>query len=194
MFLKFCQEAQNHPEEPYFFLIDEINRGNLSKIFGELLMLIEKDYRNYPITLSYDGRRFSVPENLYLIGMMNTADRSLALMDYALRRRFAFFPMKPGFESEGFKTYQESLGNETLHTLIGKIKALNQTIVDDPDLGEGFQIGHSYLCGWQPGKCTDEALQAVVEFEILPTLREYWFDDLEKVKEWEQKLRGVFHG
>lgn len=194
VFLKFCQEAQNHPKEPYFFLIDEINRGNLSKIFGELLMLIEKDYRNYPITLSYDGRRFSVPENLYLIGMMNTADRSLALMDYALRRRFAFFPMKPGFESEGFKTYQESLGNETLHTLIGKIKALNQTIVDDPDLGEGFQIGHSYLCGWQPGECTDEALQAVVEFEILPTLREYWFDDLEKVKEWEQKLRGVFHG
>ena len=90
--------------------------------------------------------------------------------------------MKPGFESEGFKTYQESLGNETLHTLIGKIKALNQTIVDDPDLGEGFQIGHSYLCGWQPGKCTDEAVQAVVEFEILPTLREYWFDDLKKCK------------
>ena len=194
VFLRFCQEAQNHPEERYFFLVDEINRGNLSKIFGELLMLLEKDYRDKPITMAYDGRKFAVPGNVYLIGMMNTADRSLALIDYALRRRFAFFPMKPGFESMGFKTYRESLRNQTLERLIKTIQELNRKIVDDPDLGEGFQIGHSYFCGWKIGECTDQALETVVEYEILPTLREYWFDEKEKVEEWEKRLRGVFHG
>ena len=93
IFYRFCQLAANHPEQDFFFIIDEINRGNLSKIFGELLMLIDKDYRGTQITLSYSGMKFFVPENLYIIGMMNTADRSLAMIDYALRRRFSFFEM-----------------------------------------------------------------------------------------------------
>ena len=105
IFYRFCTKASEDPERDYFFIIDEINRGNLSKIFGELLMLIEKDYRGVEATLAYNGASFSVPENLYIIGMMNTADRSLAMIDYALRRRFSFFEITPGFDSKGFINY-----------------------------------------------------------------------------------------
>ena len=83
VFYRFCQKAANQPDKKFFFIIDEINRGNLSRIFGELLMLIERDYRGKKATLAYNGMAFTVPENLYLIGMMNTADRSLAMIDYA---------------------------------------------------------------------------------------------------------------
>lgn len=111
IFYQFCQKASNHPDKDYFFIIDEINRGNMSKIFGELLMLIEPDYRDNKIKLAYNGLDFSVPQNLHIIGMMNTADRSLALIDYALRRRFSFFTMEPGFDTDGFKKYQQKLNS-----------------------------------------------------------------------------------
>ncbi len=192
IFYRFCQTAANHPDKKYFFIIDEINRGNMSKIFGELLMLIEKDYRGTQATLAYNGMSFSVPNNLYLIGMMNTADRSLAMIDYALRRRFSFFEMEPGFSSEGFRKYQASLANETFDALIDQIKALNKTIKEDPSLGKGFMIGHSYFCGKQPGQCTTEWMHSVVEFEILPMLAEYWFDEPKRLREWESRLTGVF--
>lgn len=192
IFYRFCQRAANDPDHEYFFIIDEINRGNMSKIFGELLMLIEKDYRGTKLTLAYSGLPFSVPENLYLIGMMNTADRSLAMIDYALRRRFSFFEMTPGFNSDGFRAYQESLENETFNSLIRRIQDLNAEIERDPSLGRGFQIGHSYFCGQEPDSCTTAWMQSVVEFDILPMLREYWFDEPEKVQHWESRLRGVF--
>lgn len=120
IFYKFCQKASNNQEVPYFFIIDEINRGNMSKIFGELLMLIEKDYRGKKLTLAYNGLPFSVPKNVYIIGMMNTADRSLALIDYALRRRFSFFAMEPGFSSDGFRQYLDSFNDDTFYALIEK--------------------------------------------------------------------------
>lgn len=192
IFYRFCQKAANHPEEDYFFIIDEINRGNMSKIFGELLMLIEKDYRGTSATLAYSGMSFSVPSNLYIIGMMNTADRSLAMIDYALRRRFSFFEMEPGFNTEGFTAYQNSFANETFNALIDQIKALNKEIAEDNSLGRGFQIGHSYFCGREELGCTEEWMRAVVEFDIIPMLSEYWFDDPSKLKRWENNLRGVF--
>ena len=192
IFYRFCQMAANHPEQDYFFIIDEINRGNLSKIFGELLMLIDKDYRGTQVTLSYSGMKFFVPDNLYIIGMMNTADRSLAMIDYALRRRFSFFEMEPGFSSEGFIKYQESLNSETFNELISHIKQLNKEILEDKALGKGFQIGHSYFCGREVLGCTDEWLRSVVEFDIIPTLSEYWFDEPKKLSFWENNLRGVF--
>lgn len=128
IFYRFCQKAANQPEKDFFFVIDEINRGNMSKIFGELLMLIERDYRGTKATLAYNGLAFAVPQNLYIIGMMNTADRSLAMIDYALRRRFSFFDIEPGFESDGFRRYQNQLDNETFSLLISKIQELNKEI------------------------------------------------------------------
>ena len=192
IFYRFCQTAANHPDKEYFFIIDEINRGNMSKIFGELMMLIEKGYRGTKATLAYSGMLFAVPENLYIIGMMNTADRSLAMIDYALRRRFSFFEMEPGFNSEGFQSYQSSFANETFDALIDQIKALNKEIAEDPSLGRGFRIGHSYFCGREENGCTEDWMRSVVEFDILPMLAEYWFDEPAKLQRWEKNLRGVF--
>ena len=190
IFYRFCQKAANHPDKDYFFIIDEINRGNMSKIFGELLMLIEADYRETKTTLAYNGLSFSVPKRLHIIGMMNTADRSLAMIDYALRRRFSFFDMEPGFDSEGFIKYQEAFANDTFNTLIDRIKELNREIANDKSLGKGFCIGHSYFCNTK--ECTDERMQDVVDFDILPMLAEYWFDDTDKLQRWENILHGVF--
>ena len=190
IFYKFCRKAAEDPEKDYFFIIDEINRGNMSRIFGELLMLIEKDYRGTSVRLAYNGENFSVPQNVYLIGMMNTADRSLAMIDYALRRRFKFVEMEPGFYSDGFKAYQESLHNETFDALIDMVIDLNREIKKDDSLGNGFCIGHSYFCGQD--ECTEEWMKAVVYYDIIPMLQEYWFDDRQKVQHWENLLSGVF--
>lgn len=190
IFYRFCQKAANQPDKAFFFIIDEINRGNMSKVFGELLMLIEKDYRGTKTTLAYTGRPFSVPKNIYIIGTMNTADRSLAMIDYALRRRFSFFEVEPGFDSEGFIHYQKGLNNETLNALINKVKDLNREISLDKSLGKGFCIGHSYFCGRDI--CTEEWLHAIVDYDILPMLSEYWFDDANKLQRWENILQGVF--
>ncbi len=190
IFYRFCQKAENHLDKDYFFIIDEINRGNMSKIFGELLMLIEPDYRGNKITLAYNGLSFSVPKNLHIIGMMNTADRSLAMIDYALRRRFSFFDMEPGFDSEGFIHYQNGFANDIFNSLVERVKELNQEIMKDKSLGKGFCIGHSYFCNMDV--CSEESLKDVVEFDILPMLSEYWFDDSTKLQHWENRLRGVF--
>lgn len=192
IFYRFCSLATNNHNKEYFFIIDEINRGNMSKIFGELMMLIEKDYRGTKATLAYNGMTFSVPENVYIIGMMNTADRSLAMIDYALRRRFSFFEIEPGFDSAGFKNYQNKIANEKFDMLIDQIKLLNKEISDDTSLGRGFRIGHSYFCGKDAIDCTTQWMKSVVEFDILPMLSEYWFDEPEKLQRWENNLRGVF--
>lgn len=192
IFYQFCKKAENQPDKKFFFIIDEINRGNLSKIFGELLMLIEKDYRGTKATLAYNGIPFSVPKNLYIIGMMNTADRSLAMIDYALRRRFSFFEMAPAFESKGFKEYQHSLDNRTFDELISEIIKLNEEISRDKSLGKGFCIGHSYFCGKTKETCSSEWMQSVVDYDILPMLSEYWFDDDTRVQHWDNILHGVF--
>ena len=141
-------------------------------------------------TLAYNGLPFAVPENLYIIGMMNTADRSLAMIDYALRRRFSFLEMEPGFDSDGFIQYQKNLNNETFNELVEKVKELNKKIASDKSLGKGFCIGHSYFCGHDT--CTEEWLHSIVDFDILPMLSEYWFDDLAELQRWENILHGVF--
>lgn len=192
VFYRFCEKAAERPGEDFFFLIDEINRGNLSKIFGELLMAIEKEYRGQAVRLPEGDRTFSVPENVYLIGMMNTADRSLALIDYALRRRFGFFEMEPGFSSEGFRAYQVRLGNPQFDALVRTVEALNRDIAQDPSLGKGFCIGHSYFCGAETG--TEAWMESVVEYDLLPTLREYWYDEEETYRRWEARLREAVHG
>lgn len=190
-FYKFCKLAEDDDENDYFFIIDEINRGNLSKIFGELFMLIEKDKRGIELQLLYSDENFSVPPNVYIIGMMNTADRSLAMLDYALRRRFSFFTMKPGFNTSGFQTYQDSLKSDAFNKLIACVKQLNSKIAEDISLGEGFCIGHSYFCGLTPEAANTQTLSSIVEYELIPLLKEYWFDEPAKIVDWSDRLRSA---
>lgn len=145
----------------------------------------------YGTVFSGDAQQYNMlSKRLHIIGMMNTADRSLAMIDYALRRRFSFFDMEPGFDSEGFIKYQEGFANDTFNTLIDRIKELNQEIAKDKSLGKGFCIGHSYFCNTD--ECTEEWMQDVVDFDVLPMLAEYWFDDTDKLQRWENILHGVF--
>lgn len=190
-FYNFCKRAALDAVNDYFFIIDEINRGNLSKIFGELFMLLENDKRGASLQLVYSDEKFSIPDNLYIIGMMNTADRSLAMLDYALRRRFAFFELKPGFETDGFKSYQLTINNSKLNNLITCIKNLNYAIVSDETLGEGFCIGHSYLCNLKSESVDEQVISNIVEYELVPLLKEYWFDEPNLVIEWSEKLRSA---
>lgn len=190
-FYSFCKKAADDEENAYFFIIDEINRGNLSKIFGELFMLIESDKRGpkNKLQLLYSRELFYVPRNVHIIGMMNTADRSLAMLDYALRRRFAFVELRPAFESNGFRDYCASLDNPRFEALVREVESLNSAIADDEPLGEGFCIGHSYFCNMEADSCTDAALASIVDYELIPMLKEYWFDEPGKVREWSDRLR-----
>ncbi len=186
-FYSFCKKAEMDSENDYFFIVDEINRGNLSKIFGELFMLIENDKRGVSLQLLYSDETFSVPWNVYIIGTMNTADRSLAMLDYALRRRFAFFEFSPAFETEGFRTYRQEKNSKKFDNLIAAVEKLNVAIENDDTLGKGFRIGHSYFCTEK--ELDDMWLNAVITYEIVPLLNEYWFDEPSKVREWEHVLR-----
>lgn len=189
-FYRFCKKAEEDPENHYFFIIDEINRGNLSKIFGELLMLIEADKRGDNIKIFYSDVPFSVPENLHLIGMMNTADRSLAMIDYALRRRFSFFEFEPAFDSEGFESLKMFHDNKDFNKLISEVKSINEMIQDDPSLGDGCAIGHSFLC--PDDDTVDEAwLRSVIEYDLIPLIKEYWFDNKTNFDVCCQKLQSV---
>lgn len=190
-FYNFWKKAEIDGDNDYFFIIDEINRGNLSKIFGELFMLIENDKRGVSLQLLYSDEKFSVPKNIYIIGMMNTADRSLAMLDYALRRRFAFFEIKPGFTTDGFRKYRMSLENEKFDKLIACVESLNNAISNDESLGDGFCIGHSYFCNLLPDTINDQVLSGIVEYELIPLLKEYWFDEPTKVKDWSSNLRSA---
>lgn len=190
-FYNFCKKAEIDEKNDYFFIIDEINRGNLSKIFGELFMLIENDKRGQSLQLLYSDERFSIPKNIYIIGMMNTADRSLAMLDYALRRRFSFYDIKPGFVTDGFIKYRNSLKNDKFNRLIECVKSLNDIISSDESLGDGFCIGHSYLCNLSKDKIDDKVLSGIVEYELIPLLKEYWFDEPSKVNNWIINLRSA---
>lgn len=188
VFHEFARLARNDPSRDWVFLIDEINRGNLAKIFGEVLMLLEADKRGpefaIPLTYSERDMTFSVPENLYLIGTMNTADRSLAMVDYALRRRFAFQTLDPAFDSPAFVTWLERHGaSPVLISRIQKrIRELNDEISKDRDLGAGFRVGHSFFCSTNGGAPDAAWYQEIIDGEIKPLMEEY-FDSPERVKE-----------
>lgn len=192
VFFEFCQRAERNGGAHYF-IIDEINRGNVSKIFGELMMLIENDKRGVEkLRLAYKNVMFTVPENVYIIGMMNTADRSLAIMDYALRRRFGFYEVEPAFGKEKFKNRLKA--NGVTEPMIKKINdsfaALNTYIADEKNsgLGSGFRIGHSYFCA-KPNCDEAKWYENIIKFEIQPMLEEYWFDEKDKAAEWTEKIK-----
>ncbi|MCY3664851.1 MAG: AAA family ATPase [Gemmatimonadetes bacterium] len=189
-FLHFCELARQQSDKPFVLIIDEINRGNLSRILGELLMLIEADKRSeeWEVRMAYSNQeedKFFVPPNLYLIGTMNTADRSLALVDYALRRRFAFWTVNPAFKSDGFTHHlkKRDAPDTLLERIRNRLETLNKTISEDPRLGEGFQIGHSYFCELPKDLSRMDAwYEEVLRHEIKPLIDEYWFDDSERAK------------
>ena len=196
VFYRFCKKAEEHKDKKYFFIIDEINRGNLSKIFGELMMLIESDKRNEKLKLAYKDEEFSVPDNVYIIGMMNTADRSLALIDYALRRRFCFYTVEPAFNNEKFIKHVNSyINNEAFVRAINqRMCDLNAKIADEENsgLGKGFCIGHSYFCVKpSDGQSAQSWFESVVKYEIAPLLDEYWWDDKDKAESCRNDLLGT---
>ena len=197
VFFQFCRKAQHDPEaRPHVFIIDEINRGNLSKIFGELMMLIEPDKRgkDFAIPLTYaqsPDETFYIPENLYLIGVMNTADRSLAMVDYALRRRFRFITLHPEFQSDRFRKHLADQGAAAglIDKIIARMTELNDDVASDcKDLGPGYRIGHSYFCPTDGVTPNEAWYRSVVESEIIPLLEEYWFDEEERIENHHRKL------
>lgn len=184
IFYSFCEKAKKHPEEAFVFIIDEINRGNLGKIFGELMMLIEYDKRSprYAVKLTYsedDNLKFYVPDNVYIIGTMNTADRSIAIVDYALRRRFAFCDVEPEFGDEFKKYLRSSLSKEFVNKICLKVLHVNDIIRKSPSLGKGFEIGHSYFCQLNSVDDENESewWQSICKYELFPYLREICFDN-----------------
>ena len=195
VFARFCRRAAADPGRDYVFIIDEINRANISKAFGELLMLIEAEHRGEALRLPVSGELLSVPKRLHIIGMMNTADRGLALIDYALRRRFAFFEMRPALDHPGFLRHVEAVGSSRLEALVDVVRRLNQRIVEDEALGPGFQIGHSYLClpaaGPENPAGMDADVTSVVRYELEPLVREYWFDNPVAMDESIHELESV---
>lgn len=194
IFYSFCQQALKEPDKKHVFIIDEINRANLSKVFGEVMMLIEHDKRNanWAVPLTYSENysdRFYIPANVYIIGLMNTADRSLAVVDYALRRRFSFIDIEPGFGTEQFRSFL--LDNKAkpgfVESLCFKMIQLNNEISNDSEiLGKGYRIGHSYFCnGLDDGNQPDvEWFRTIVFSDIAPLLEEYWFDNPGKKQNW----------
>ena len=194
VFFEFCKRAEQEPETPFVFIIDEINRGNLSRIFGELLMLIESDKRgpDHAIRLTYGkaGECFSVPDNVHLLGLMNTADRSLAMVDYALRRRFAFETLRPAYGAK-FREYllEADVERALIDRIVRNMSNLNDDIRKDKDLGPGFEIGHSYFVPDESADADEQWYRNVVDTQIAPLLREYWFDRSEYVDRLIENLR-----
>jgi hypothetical protein len=197
VFYNFCERARRDPKQTYYFIIDEINRGNLSRIFGELMLLIEADKRGaeYELPLTYSPKEyFHVPKNVHIIGMMNTADRSLAMVDYALRRRFAFLDLKPAFKSEQFAVHlkEMSVSPELIKRIQNEMTSLNEAIRNDThDLGSGYCIGHSYFCPTENVEDEAEWLEEILVAEIEPLLQEYWPDEKsDNIDRYISKLRS----
>lgn len=206
VFVDFCRRALEDPNETYVFIIDEINRGNLAKILGELMLLIEPDKRSseWAVKLAYAEKadeRFYVPPNVYILGLMNTADRSLAVVDYALRRRFAFLTIRPAFAAPAFRQHLQTcgVGDRWISLICERFGRLNDAIAEDSsNLGPGYCIGHSFFSSPPSLEgVSDEQLRQelqsrwyreVIESEICPLLEEYWFDAHETAAKWRDEL------
>jgi 5-methylcytosine-specific restriction protein B len=199
--MEMVKAAMKEPAVKHVVVIEEINRGNPAQIFGEMLTLLEADKRTptESLELCYrrtDGERVFIPDNLYVIGTMNIADRSIALVDLALRRRFAFINLEPKLGKTWHDWVHRQCGIETevLSEIEKRIFALNEQITADTSLGRQFRIGHSYVTPPVGIPISDarEWFRQVVETEIGPLLDEYWFDDLEKSLKTRKQLTDGF--
>lgn len=195
VFFDFARRASRDMAQDYFFVIDEINRANLGKVFGELMLLIEPDKRGkeFAIPLAYaeeKGETFYLPKNLHIIGTMNTADRSLAMVDYALRRRFLFVSLHSEFgEKFEDEIRKKGIPAKIVKRIRERVGQLNDTIREDKkNLGVGFEIGHSYFCPLENVADPEAWYDRVIKNEIAPQLAEYWFDNPDKAKDEAEKL------
>lgn len=190
VFYDFCKKAEQHIDVSYYFIIDEINRGNLSKIFGELFMLLEADKRGDFVTMAYSKEPFTIPKNVYLIGTMNTADRSLSHLEIALRRRFAFVSLQPSF-NEKWKLFlkRKGVSDHLIERIVYTVDKINEEIRNDAQLGHGFEIGHSFFTH-VPALPFDENrwFAQIIRYEIRPLLEEYFYEQPEKI---DDLLEGV---
>ena len=194
----FAIWRESDPAHSYVLIIDELNRANVSQVFGELMVLLEADKRSpeHAMPLAYarpTDAPFWVPSNLFVLGLMNTADRSIAFVDYALRRRFAFVELRPAFQKPQFREYlvQRGVEEPIVDGLITRMVQINARIAQDVrNLGTGFEIGHSYFC---PQGSEDrlgvEWYRDVVDMEILPLLNEYWSGHDDVLKELGSQLK-----
>lgn len=198
-FWLLCARAGADPDRRHVLIIDEINRGSLSQVFGELFMLLEPDKRGRrnavtPLYRRSDDETFFVPDNVYVIATMNIADRSLALVDFALRRRFAFFTLQPQFANPAFCAWlrDRKMSETMVERIIQRMATLNGRIAADPQLGPAFRVGHSFFCprGDDFSSLDMSWFQGVVDTEIVPLLDEYWHDSPEKVSAASEELRA----
>ena len=193
--MQAIEAASSEPDRPFVLVIEEINRGNPAQIFGEMLTLLEdtKRRKEEAIELAYrkGDERVYVPKNLYVIGTMNVADRSLAIVDLALRRRFAFVDLEPRFGGV-WRTWcsKRGLDEKVLSEIETRICALNLEIASTVSLGPQFRIGHSYVTPDMDARITNSVAwyRSRVETEIGPLLDEYWYDAPERAKEARAKL------
>jgi 5-methylcytosine-specific restriction protein B len=197
VFYDFCLRAQKNPSQEFVLIVDEINRANVSKVLGELLMLLEADKRGpeFAIPLTYasgSSDRFYIPENVSVIGTMNTADRSLSMVDYALRRRFAFIRLEPAFSFPLYQTFlrEHGVAPTLVSRIVDRLTHLNDLIASDTtNFGPGYVIGHSYFCPLGTEEDCDETwFKRVVLSEVSPLLNEYWSDDPAKADELTEDL------
>ena len=197
LFLQIVEAAKAEPDRPFVLVIEEINRGNPAQIFGEVLTLLEDSKRNREdaMELAYpreEGERVYVPRNLFVIGTMNIADRSLALVDLALRRRFAFVDLEPKLNGlwRSWCTERCALSEADVNLIEQRLDALNDEIAEDRSLGAHFRIGHSYVTPLDGADIMDgrKWFRDVAQTEIVPLLEEYWFDAPEKVEAAARRL------
>lgn len=200
LFLDIVNKAESNPGNKHVLVIEEINRGNLAQIFGELLTLLEADKRDPAEALTLTYRRpgdgpVHIPPNLYIIGTMNLADRSLAIVDFALRRRFGFANLEPQFNQSwrDWVSNRNGIDAGFLSSLANRIALLNEKISADRSLGDQYRIGHSFFTPTHDRALPDQHkwVQDVVEQEIRPLLMEYWFDDPQRVEAEANALTGL---
>jgi 5-methylcytosine-specific restriction protein B len=181
-FMDLVKEAKLNPSGKFVFVIEELNRGNPAQIFGEMLTLLEADKRNASeaLKLTYQqdsNEKVYIPDNLYVVGTMNLADRSLAIMDFAFRRRFGFVNLRPNFGSKWKQWLEEhGLKKSEANNLASSISAINEDISNDPELGHSYCIGHSFFTPTSVISDYEVWVRRVVSSELEPTLSEYWFD------------------
>ncbi len=186
---QIVEEAKKEPNKRFVLLVDEINRGNIAKIFGELIHCLEYRGEQHKVTLPYSQEDFYLPNNVFIIGTMNSADRSIALVDYALRRRFCFIEFMPK-EKILEDWLSASVINIDKAKIVECLRKINAEISSDPKLGKHFQIGHSYFM--QKG-LDEKKIDQIWKYDIKPLLEEYYFEDTDAIAKIQKIFDDTFH-